>query len=39
MLTEKSKILSKQTVPLLQDKGTEITSIFILRCLRLTQNY
>ncbi len=39
MLTEKEQDIIKQTVPLLQDKGTEITSIFIQRCLRLTQNY
>ena len=29
MLTEKEQDIIKQTVPLLQDKGTEITSIFI----------
>ena len=28
MLTEKEQDIIKQTVPLLQDKGTEITSIF-----------
>ena len=34
MLTEQEKDIIKQTVPLLKEKGTEITSTFIRKCLR-----
>ena len=38
MLNEKKKALSKETVPVLQEKGTEITSYFTIECLINIQN-
>ena len=39
MLTEQEQNIIKQTVPLLKEKGTEITSIFIQKCLKHIPNY
>lgn len=38
MLNEKEKGIIKETVPVLQEKGTEITSYFTIECLINIQN-